>query len=344
MTATAPLATPLAAVFGCAGPVLGPEEAAFFRDSNPLGFILFARNCESPDQIRRLTHDLRSAVGRETAPVLMDHEGGRVQRLATPQWREVPAAAVFGQWALKDPDAAANAAALNGQLMAMELLELGIDVNCVPCLDVHDPAGNKAIGDRAFSADPDLVTQLGRAQTDGLLRGGVLPVMKHIPGHGRATVDSHLELPVVPVAGEALAERDFRPFAALADLPMGMTAHVLYPSLDPEHPATLSRSIIDTVIRGQIGFDGLLFSDDLSMRALGGSLDQRAAAALAAGCDVALHCNGNGLEMQSIAAVCGPLSEVGQRRWQAAMAYRGQAQAASYEALLAAFTAQLASL
>lgn len=353
---------PLSVVFGCAGPVLGDEEAAFFRDTNPLGFILFARNCENPDQIKHLTSDLRSAVGRETAPILMDHEGGRVQRLSPPQWRKVPAAALFGQWAQKDkPDApdsmkaALGAAALNGQLMAMELLDMGVDVNCVPCLDVHDPAGHKAIGDRAFSADPNLVARLGRAQAAGLLRGGVLPVMKHMPGHGRATVDSHLELPVVPADRDALSKHDFIPFKTLSDLPMGMTAHVLYPDLDPSHPATLSKTIIGSVIRGEIGFDGLLFSDDLSMQALGGSLGQRAEAAIAAGCDVALHCNGKAPEMQEIASVCKPLSMSAQRRWQDALAHREDLRedlradrrdgnATSYKDLLAQFTAQLNSL
>lgn len=329
---------PLAAVFGCAGPDLQREEAAFFAACNPLGFILFARNCENPEQIRRLTAALRRAVDREDAPVLMDHEGGRVQRLPAPQWRKAPAAAVFGRLAERDAARAVEAATLNGRLMALELMDLGVDVDCVPCLDVHDPDGHPAIGDRSFSADAELVARLGGAQTDGLRAGGVLPVIKHIPGHGRAQVDSHLELPVVSVDRPALAGRDFAPFAALSDLPLGMTAHLLYPALDPRHPATLSKLIIDEVIRGEIGFDGLLFTDDLSMQALGGDLGQRAAAALAAGCDVALHCNGKADEMQAVAEACRPLTDRALGRWQRALAWRRPPDAADYDSLLSRLT------
>ena len=325
---------PMAAVFGCAGPELSQDEAAFFRDCDPLGFILFARNCQTPEQIRRLTADLRQAVGRATAPVLMDHEGGRVQRLSHPPWRQVPAPAALG--ALPEEDAV-TAARLNGRLMAMELLDLGVDVNCVPCLDVNDPAGHQVIGDRAFSADPALVAQLGRAQADGMLAGGLLPVIKHLPGHGRAGVDSHLELPVVTAGRSELSERDFKPFLALADLPLGMTAHVLFPDLDPADPATLSKTIIKQIIRNQIGFTGLLFTDDLSMQALGGEIGQRAARALAAGCDIALHCNGKPAEMQAVAAACSALSAPGQNRWQRALAARRLPDPAAYEELCARF-------
>ena len=327
------LATPLAAVFGCAGPVLRPDEAAFFRACDPLGFILFARNCDNPEQIRRLTGNLRAAVGRAEAPILIDHEGGRVQRLPPPQWRNIPAAAEFGRLAHVDETSAVEAVALNARLMALELTDLGVDVNCVPCLDVHDPAGHYVIGNRAFSSDPELVARLGRAQAAGLMRGGVLPVIKHMPGHGRVRVDSHLELPVVPASWEALSNIDFRPFAALADLPMGMTAHVLYPALDPDHPATMSKIIIDRVIRDQISFDGMLFSDDLSMQALAGSLGKRAASALAAGCDVALHCNGKPAEMQAVADACRPLSGPAQNRWQRALACRAPGEPAAYDDL-----------
>ena len=326
-------ATPLAAVFGCAGPVLQPDEAAFFRACDPLGFILFARNCDNPEQIRRLTGNLRAAVGRAEAPVLMDHEGGRVQRLPPPQWRNIPPAAEFGRLAHVDEASAMEAVALNARLMALELTDLGVDVNCVPCLDVHDRAGHYVIGNRAFSSDPELVARLGRAQAAGLMRGGVLPVIKHMPGHGRVRVDSHLELPVVPASWEALSNIDFRPFAALADLPMGMTAHVLYPALDPDHPATMSKIIIDRVIRDQISFDGMLFSDDLSMQALAGSLGKRAASALAAGCDVALHCNGKPAEMQAVADACRPLSGPAQNRWQRALACRAPGEPAAYDDL-----------
>ncbi len=325
---------PMAAVFGCAGPELSQDEAAFFRDCDPLGFILFARNCQTPEQIRRLTADLRQAVGRATAPVLMDHEGGRVQRLSHLPWRQVPAPAALG--ALPEEDAV-TAARLNGRLMAMELLDLGVDVNCVPCLDVNDPAGHQVIGDRAFSADPALVAQLGRAQADGMLAGGLLPVIKHLPGHGRAGVDSHLELPVVTAGRSELSERDFKPFQAMADLPLGMTAHVLFPDLDPADPVTLSKTIIEQIIRNQIGFTGLLFTDDLSMQALGGEIGQRAARALAAGCDIALHCNGKPAEMQAVAAACSALSAPGQNRWQRALAARRLPDPAAYEELCARF-------
>ena len=331
----------MAVVFGCAGPVLQPDEAKFFRDSNPLGFILFARNCETPEQIRRLSDELRSAVGRADAPVLMDHEGGRVQRLAPPQWRKVPPAAAFGELAARDLAAAVEAVALNARLMALELSELGVDVDCVPCLDVRDPAGHQVIGDRAFSTEPDLVARLGRAQADGLRQGGLLPVIKHLPGHGRAGVDSHLELPIVSASREELSGRDFAPFNALADLPLGMTAHLLYPALDPDYPATLSKVIIDEVIRGQIGFDGLLFTDDLSMQALGGDVGQRAAGALAAGCDVALHCNGKWAEMQAVADACQGLSAEAQSRWQRALAWRQPPEKANYDDLLGQLNARL---
>ena len=327
------LAIPLAAVFGCAGPVLRPDETAFFRACDPLGFILFARNCDNPEQIRRLTSDLRAAVGRAETPILMDHEGGRVQRLRPPQWRKIPPAAEFGRLAHVDETSAIEAVALNACLMALELVDLGVDVNCVPCLDVYDPAGHQVIGDRAFSSDPELVARLGRAQASGLMRGGVLPMIKHMPGHGRVRVDSHLELPIVSASWEALSNIDFRPFTALADLPMGMTAHVLYSALDPDHPATMSKIIIDRIIRDQMSFDGLLFSDDLSMQALGGGLGERAAGALAAGCDVALHCNGKPAEMQAVADACRPLSQPAQNRWLRALASRAPAQTATYDNL-----------
>ena len=323
---------PMAAVFGCAGPELQAEEAAFFRDANPLGFILFARNCKSPKQIRRLTSALRITVGRADAPILMDHEGGRVQRLPSPPWRKVAAPAQFGSL---PENLAAAAVTINAKLMAFELLELGINVNCVPCLDVNDPKGHKVIGDRAYSANPTVVAKLGRAAADGLLAGGVLPIIKHIPGHGRATVDSHSELPIVKACGEELADRDFRPFEDLADLPLGMTAHVLFSSLDPEVPGTLSEKIISQVIRQQIGFNGLLFTDDLSMKALGGAISNRMNRALKAGCDVALHCNGQAEEMHSIAENCPPLSKQAQLRWGTALKFRQEPQAQSRDALLA---------
>ena len=322
----------MAAVFGCAGPELQAEEAAFFRDANPLGFILFTRNCKSPKQIRRLTTALRITVGRADAPILMDHEGGRVQRLPSPPWRQVAAPAQFG---MLPKNVAAAAVTINARLMAFELLELGVDVNCVPCLDVKDPEGHQVIGDRAYSDNPTVVAKLGRAAANGLLAGGVLPIIKHIPGHGRATVDSHSELPIVRAYGQELVDRDFYPFQELADLPLGMTAHVLFSSLDPEAPGTLSEKIISQVIRQQIGFNGLLFTDDLSMQALGGSISERTGRALKAGCDVALHCNGQAEEMRSVAENCPLMSEQGQQRWETAQKYRREPQTESRDALLA---------
>ena len=281
-----------ACILGCAGPRLGEEERAFFRDARPWGFILFARNVESADQLRRLTADLRAAADDEGAPVFVDQEGGRVQRLRPPLARLRRPAALFGQLHRRDPELAAEAVRLNHRLLAHELRACGFDADCAPCLDVLQPQTHAIIGDRAFGDDPATVAELGRAAVDGLLEGGVAPVIKHIPGHGRARADSHVELPVVDTPLEVLERTDFAPFAALADAPMAMTAHVTYAAVDPERCATVSPRVVETVIRGAIGFDGLLMSDDLSMRALGGTLAERARASFEAGCDVVLHGNG----------------------------------------------------
>ncbi len=307
-------------VFGCAGQRLTSEERDFFSRTSPLGFILFARNCRDRPQVRRLVGELRAAVGRADAPVLIDQEGGRVARLGSPEWRQAPAAAVFGRLATGDPIAARQAAELNARLLAAELAELGITVNCLPLLDMPVAGSHDVIGDRAFGGTADLVADLGGAVCRGLLAGGVLPVIKHLPGHGRAGVDSHQALPLVEAPRELLEETDFAPFRALAGAPLGMTAHVVYTALDPEQPATTSRLVIDQVIRGSIGFQGLLLSDDLSMSALTGGLGERAARALAAGCDVALHCNGAAEEMATVAAAVGPLSAAAGERWSAARA------------------------
>lgn len=315
---------PSAAIYGCAGLDLGAAEADFFRAADPLGFILFARNCETPDQIRELVTALRESVGRPEAPVLIDQEGGRVARLKPPQWRAAPPASYFGRMASHDRERAHEALRINTRLLAAELTDLGIDVDCVPLLDLHFLGAHDVIGDRAFGGDPDLVADLGRIVVETLLEGGVMPVAKHIPGHGRARVDSHLELPLVDTSAAELEASDFRPFQALADAPWGMTAHVIYSALDAEAPATTSRKVVDNVIRGWIGFDGLLLSDDLSMEALSGSLGERAAASLAAGCDIALHCNGKPEEMEQVAAAVGPMSEAAQRRAAAARARLGR--------------------
>lgn len=291
-----------AAIFGCGGTRLAAEERAFFRSAAPLGFILFARNVESPEQVRGLTDELRDCVGRADAPVLIDQEGGRVARLRPPHWRAAPAAARLGALALHDRAAGIEAARLNGRLLAAELHALGITVDCVPVLDLRIPGAHAVIGDRAFGADPDLVAALGRATAQGLLAGGVLPVIKHIPGHGRAEADSHLALPVVKASRAELEASDFRPFRALADMPWAMAAHVLYSAIDPDRPASISSVVVTEIIRGSIGFDGVLICDDLSMAALTGDLGTRARAVFGAGCDIVLHCNGNLDEMRAVAA------------------------------------------
>jgi len=295
-----------ACILGCSGTALTPEETAFFDDVRPWGFILFRRNIESPDQVRGLTASLRAILGRPDAPILIDQEGGRVQRLGPPHWRRYPPARAFGDLP-GDFETCASMARLGARLMAHDLANVGINVDCLPVLDTPSPGAHDIIGDRAYGDDPGTVAVLGRAAAEGLIAGGVLPVVKHIPGHGRAGADSHLALPVVGADAMALRNRDFAPFRALADLPVAMTAHVVYAAIDGSHPATTSAIVIKDVIRGHIGFDGLLMSDDLSMRALCGDLAERARDALAAGCDVVLHCNGDMAEMHQVTAAAGPL-------------------------------------
>ena len=333
MSDNADLRVPSAAIYGCAGLTLGAAEARFFEATNPFGFILFARNCETPDQVRDLVAALRGAVGRPDAPVLIDQEGGRVARLKPPHWRAAPPASYFGRMASHDRERAHEALRINTRLLAAELTDLGIDVDCVPLLDLQFPGAHDVIGDRAFGGDPELVADLGRVVCETLLECGVMPVVKHIPGHGRARVDSHKELPVVDTAAAELEATDFRPFQALADAPWAMTAHVVYAALDGARPATTSPDLIARVIRGQIGFGGLLLSDDLSMEALKGSLGERAEAALAAGCDVALHCNGKAAEMEAVAAAVGPLTAEAQRRIAAGRARLGRPEAVDQAAL-----------
>ena len=312
--------SPRACILGLAGPTLLSEERAFFRDVNPWGFILFGRNVEMPDQVARLTACLRETIGRPDAPILIDQEGGRVQRLRPPHWRSYPAARAFGRIAANDPLLRRELVRLGARLIAHDLAALGINVDCLPVLDVPDPTGHEIIGDRAYGQTPDEVAALGRAAAEGLIAGGVLPVVKHMPGHGRARADSHLELPVVEAPLDALAARDFAPFRALSDMPLGMTAHVIYPALDRTHPGTTSRSVVRKAIRGAIGFDGLLMTDDLSMKALSGDFTARARSALAAGCDVVLHCNGDMAEMRAVVAGVGELASKSARRAQAALA------------------------
>jgi beta-N-acetylhexosaminidase len=310
-----------AAIFGCAGTVLSADERAFFHEANPLGFILFARNIETPEQALRLTEDLRSCVARAETPVLIDQEGGRVARLRPPHWRKAPPARLLGELYARNQEQGLAATKLNSRLLAHDVASIGVDVDCVPVLDIAFPETHAVIGDRAYSAAPETVAALGRAAAEGLLAEGVMPVIKHMPGHGRATVDSHHTLPRVTVAREVLDRTDFVPFKFLADLPWGMTAHVLYDAIDPDAALTVSARGVSDVVRREIGFDGLLLSDDLSMQALGGTLGERAERALAAGCDIALHCNGRMDEMQQVAAHTGAMSAAAVRRFDAGRRY-----------------------
>jgi len=330
-----------ACILGCQGPILSVEEAAFFRDARPWGFILFARNIQTADQTRTLIEALRTAIDDEGAPVLVDQEGGRVQRLKPPLAKFRPPAARFGELYARDPDAAVEAVFLNHRLLAHELAALGFDADCAPCVDLIHAGAHALIGDRAFGGDVAKVSKLGRAAMEGLLAGGVAPIVKHIPGHGRATADSHYDLPVVETSEADLAQTDFAPFLALADAPMAMTAHVLYSAIDADACATVSARVIDTAIRGEIGFDGLLMSDDLSMRALGGTLAERTRRSLEAGCDIVLHGNGAlvgepvrdlAAELKAIVDVAPALSGKAAQRAQAARVAARHVQAFDPEA------------
>ncbi|MCW3835835.1 beta-N-acetylhexosaminidase [Sphingomonas canadensis] len=291
-------------IFGIAGLSLSPDEVAFFREAQPLGFILFKRNCESRAQMRALTDSLRDLTGRADVPVLIDQEGGRVARMRAPEWPEFPAPAVFDRLYDVAPISAIEAARANAHALALMLAEVGVNVDALPLLDVLRPETSSVIGDRALGSEPMRVAALGRAVIEGLRRGGVVGIVKHMPGHGRGRVDSHLELPHVDAPAEAL-ETDIAPFAALNDAPMGMTCHVVFDAWDRERPATLSPRVIREIIRGRIGFDGLLMTDDIDMKALSGTAGEKAAAAIAAGCDVALDCWARMDEMEEIAGRLG---------------------------------------
>jgi beta-N-acetylhexosaminidase len=320
-----------AAIFGLNGLTLSDEEKRFFVAQNPLGFILFARNCESPEQLRGLTRSLLNIVERTDVPILIDQEGGRVSRLKPPHWRKPPPAKIFADYATATSIREAAAAIYaNTRLIARELHALGITVDCAPLADVPVVDAHDIIGDRAFGTEPQQVAELAGAMAQGLLDGGVLPVLKHIPGHGRARADSHEELPTVHESLEVLRKTDFVPFKALAHLPMGMTAHILYTAIDAEHPATLSPSVI-RIVREEIGFNGLLMSDDLSMKALRGSFAERTQQSLAAGCDVVLHCNGDMSEMQSIAEALPALSPKADARFVQAWAQLKKPTSFAYE-------------
>jgi beta-N-acetylhexosaminidase len=306
-------------IAGCSGLALTPDEAAFFRDSDPWGFILFRRNIETPQQVRALCDALRDTVGRADAPILIDQEGGRVQRMGPPHWPKYPPGQAYGRVHTTDPLVQRELTRLGARLIAHDLLSVGITVDCLPVLDVPIEGAHDIIGDRAYARDPHAVAVLGRAAAEGLIAGGVLPVVKHMPGHGRAFADSHQALPVVDTPRAALEAHDFVPFRILADMPLAMSAHVVYTAIDPERPATTSPVVIRDIIRGHIGYDGVLMTDDLSMHALSGSFRGRAEAATAAGCDMLLHCNGVMEEMKAVAEGAPRLGGDALRRAEAAL-------------------------
>ncbi|MEI7598834.1 MAG: beta-N-acetylhexosaminidase [Aestuariivirga sp.] len=310
-------------ISGCASPVLSSAERDFFARTNPWGLILFKRNCETPEQLKTLTSAFRAAVGRKNAPVFIDQEGGRVQRLGPPSnaWRRYPAARCYGEAFNSSALQGLRAARNVGRLMAEDLIEAGITANCVPVLDVPQPGAHEIVGNRAYSDRIEAIMALARAHAAGFVDGGVLPVIKHIPGHGRARADSHLELPVVDAKRAELEAVDFPPFAAMADAPMAMTAHVVYTAIDKTAPATLSKKVISTIIRKQIGFRGLLMTDDLSMKALSGSYAEKTRRALDAGCDIVLHCNGEMAQMEEVAAAAGVLNGKALSRAKAALKF-----------------------
>ncbi|MCX8477290.1 MAG: beta-N-acetylhexosaminidase [Sphingomonas sp.] len=322
-------------IFGVSGHALTADERAFFRDADPLGYILFKRNCGDVAQMKALTDSLRDLSGREDLPILIDQEGGRVSRMVPPEWPAFPAGAAFDALYELAPISAIEAARANAQALAMMLVEVGVNVNCAPLLDVRQADVTPAIGDRAFGGDPMRVAALGQAMLEGMRRGGVVGVVKHMPGHGRALVDSHYDLPHVKADAAAL-ELDLEPFTRLADAPMGMTCHVVFEAWDAERPATLSPRVIDEIIRGRIGFDGLLMTDDIDMKALSGTAGEKAAQALAAGCDVVLDCWARMDEMVEIAGRIGEATPECVARLARAMAtVADEVEAADFGALIA---------
>ncbi|MEM6739627.1 MAG: glycoside hydrolase family 3 N-terminal domain-containing protein [Pseudomonadota bacterium] len=331
----------LPCTFGCAGPTLTADERALLAEAQPWGFILFARNVDTPRQLMALTSDLREAVGRE-APILIDQEGGRVQRMGPPHWRQWRPP--LDQMRLTpDPGIAARAMRLRYRLIAEELRAVGIDVNCAPLADIARPVTHPILRNRLYGGDHVAVVGAARAVAQGLIDGGVLPVLKHIPGHGRATLDSHLELPRVDAPRAALDAEDFAAFRALADLPLGMSAHIVFEDIDPEAAATVSPTMI-ALIREEIGFDGLLMTDDISMQALSGDVVSRAFAALEAGCDIVLHCNGDLAEMEALARRLPPLSAEACRRTERALGQRIAVPAPASAVDIAALEAELEGL
>ncbi|NIJ07908.1 beta-N-acetylhexosaminidase [Sphingomonas vulcanisoli] len=332
--------TPL--ILGMAGPELGAAERDFFTGVDPAGFILFKRNVVDRAQMKRLTDDLRTISGRADVPILIDQEGGRVARMQPPEWPKFPPGAVFDQLYDIAPMSAIKALEANAQALALMLRAVGVNVDCLPLLDVRKPGAHDIIGDRALGTEPMRVAALGRATLEGLRAGGAVGVVKHVPGHGRALADSHIELPVVDASAEEL-ETDIRPFAQLDWAPMAMTAHVVYTAWDAEQCASLSAKVIGEIVRGRICFDGLLMSDDLGMHALKGSFADRAAGVIAAGCDVALHCSGDMAEMEACAGAVSEIGAMARARLDRAMATIG-APEGDFDALIATRDAFLAAL
>jgi beta-N-acetylhexosaminidase len=314
-------------ITGVSGLEFTAEEREFIRSMRPWGFILFKRNIETPTQVITLVRELRAAIGNPDAPVLIDQEGGRVQRLGPPHWPVYPPGAVFAALYDIDPALGLSAARLSARLIAADLTEVGVTVDCLPLADVPVPGADAVIGNRAYGTEPVKVAAIARAVTEGLEQGGILPVLKHIPGHGRATADTHFRLPQVDTPEAELERTDFAAFQPLADLPIAMTAHVVFSALDPAHPATTSATIIEQVIRGVIGFQGLLMSDDVSMNALAGSIAERTRSIFAAGCDMVLHCNGKLDEMREVAAETPELAGLALERARRALASRKAPQA-----------------
>ena len=329
-------------ITGLAGTALTPQERMFLRDADPWGVILFLRNIETADQVRQLVSGFRDAVGRADAPVLIDQEGGRVQRLRPPLWPSYPAGAEYGRLYDADPDSGLAAARLGGRLIAADLAALGITVDCLPVADVPVAGASVVIGDRAYGETAGKVAAIATAVAEGLRLGGVLPVVKHIPGHGRATLDTHHGLPLVSASRSELEATDFAAFRALRALPMAMTAHVVFSAIDALAPATTSATMVREVIRGSIGFDGLLMSDDLSMNALSGAIGERAGAAIAAGCDIALHCNGALDEMTAVAAQTPVLAGRAAERAATALSWRRPPEDIELSAARRSFAALLA--
>ena len=325
---------PMAAIVGLAGTELTANEKHFIRRYNPYGFILFKRNCQSPQQIKKLTRELRDATGRSDTPILIDQEGGRVARLRGDGYASLPPMQVFGDMYKKDKTRARRALTVNVKIIAAELLALGIDVDCIPVLDVPVRGADNIIGDRAFARDPHVVADLGEVAVAAALSAGLMPIIKHIPGHGRAMCDSHLDLPVVKTPIKKLWETDFLPFRQLHHAPWAMLAHVVYSAIDPVMPASLSPIVID-YIRHNIKYDGVLIGDDLSMKALRGSYARRTQRSIDAGADLVLHCNGNMAQMEKVASACPPISALSMRRLTRAKRMRAKPAAVHIPELLA---------